>query len=53
MRGRIECGEVGPGEPPRVVIDGRELTWNELGRLVSSLEGWQVGLPILDRTDGV
>ena len=53
VRGRIECGEDGPGEPPCLVIDGRELTWDDFGRLLSSYEGWQFKLEIRDRTDEV
>jgi hypothetical protein len=35
------------------VIDGRELTWDDFGRLLSSYEGWQFKLEIRDRTDEV
>jgi hypothetical protein len=26
---------------PLVVIDGREISWDELGRLAAAFEGWQ------------
>lgn len=53
VRGRIECGEDGPGESPILVVDGRELSWEEFGRLLSGYEGWQFKLEIADRTDEV
>jgi len=36
---------------PVVVIDGREFTWEEFGRMLLSFEGWQFRLEILDPTD--
>lgn len=53
VRGRIECGEDGFGESPMLVIDGRELSWEAFGRLLSGYEGWQFKLEIADRTDEV
>jgi hypothetical protein len=33
------------------VVDGRELSWNELGHAVSSFEGWRFRLVVEDRCD--
>lgn len=39
------------GGPPRVVIDGRELSWDEFGDALSSYEGWRFRLVIDERCD--
>lgn len=39
------------GGPPRVVVDGRELTWDELGYLLSSYEGWRFRLTLHEQGD--
>jgi hypothetical protein len=31
---------------PLVVIDGREISWDELGRVAAAFEGWQFKLPV-------
>lgn len=36
---------------PVIVIDGREFTWEEFGRLLLSFEGWQFCMEIIDPTD--
>jgi hypothetical protein len=36
---------------PRMVIDGREITWTELGRMLMTYEGWQFKLEIFDKAD--
>ncbi|MCK6432266.1 MAG: hypothetical protein L6Q68_04450 [Aquabacterium sp.] len=38
---------------PMVVIDGREISWDELGRRVAAFEGWQFKLEFPDRSDEV
>ncbi len=37
------------GEPYDVVVDGRTLSWEELGRALESFEGWRFRLVIEDR----
>ncbi|MCA1671896.1 MAG: hypothetical protein LC799_06710, partial [Actinobacteria bacterium] len=37
------------GTPYNVVIDGRTLTWEELGLALDSYEGWNFRLVIEDR----
>jgi len=34
---------------PMLVIDGKEVTWAEFGRMLSTFEGWQFKLDIFDR----
>jgi hypothetical protein len=36
-----------------LVIDGREVTWEQFGRLLMSFEGWQFKLEIRDRSEEV
>jgi hypothetical protein len=36
---------------PIVVIDGQEISWEEFGHMMSSFEGWQFKLEMLDRSD--
>ena len=38
---------------PMVVIDGREISWNKLGRMVATFEGWQFKLEFRDRSDEI
>jgi len=52
VRGYISSDFDRDPEPlPVVVIDGRELTWEEFGRMLLSFEGWQFRLEIIDRTE--
>jgi hypothetical protein len=37
------------GAPPRVVVDGRELSWDELGYALGAFEGWRFRLVAEDR----
>ena len=51
--GRIEWDEAGDGRTPLLVIDGREVSWDEFGRMLMSFEGWQFRLAIRDRSEDV
>jgi hypothetical protein len=51
VRGRIEWDAAEDGRVPIVVIDGREFTWDEFGRMVMSFEGWQFKLEIRDKSE--
>lgn len=51
VRGRIECGQSETSQVPTVVVDGRELSWNEFGRILTSFDGWQFKLEICDQSD--
>ena len=51
VRGRIEWDESQDGRVPLVTVDGREITWDEFGRMLMSFEGWQFKLEIRDKSD--
>lgn len=51
VRGRIEWDDAHDGRVPLLVIDGREIDWDELGRMLMSFEGWQFKLNIVDKSD--
>jgi hypothetical protein len=51
VQGQIECDEAQDGHGPVLVIDGREITWNDFGRLLMSFEGWQFPLNIRDKSE--
>ncbi|MEX3968696.1 hypothetical protein AB4Y42_42305 [Paraburkholderia sp. EG286B] len=51
VRGRIEWDESQPGHLPLVVVDGKEVSWDDLGRMLMSMEGWQFRLEIVDPSD--
>lgn len=47
VAGRLEWNP--DGGPLRVVVDGRPMSWEELGRALDSYEGWRFRLLIDDR----
>lgn len=51
VRGRVEWDEAQEGLVPRVVVDGRSLSWFELGAMLMSFEGWQFRLDLIDPCD--
>jgi hypothetical protein len=51
VRGRIEWDSAQKGRLPRVMIDGRDFTWEELGRMLMTFEGWQFKLSIHDPSE--
>jgi hypothetical protein len=53
VRGRIEWNEAGEGRVPLLVVDGREISWNEFGRMLMTFEGWQFKLEIRDKSEEV
>ena len=53
VRGRIDWDEEADGRLPMLVIDGREVTWAQFGRLLMTFEGWQFKLEIRDRSEEV
>lgn len=50
---RIDWDESEDGYVPLVVVDGREITWEEFGHMLMSFEGWQFKLDIFDPCDEV
>jgi hypothetical protein len=53
VRGRIDWDENEDGHLPLLVIDGREVTWEQFGQMLMSYEGWQFKLEIKDPSDEV
>lgn len=53
MRGRIEWDDDRNGLVPLMVVDGREISWEEFGKMLMSFEGWQFKLEIVERSDEV
>ena len=51
VRGRIDWDETEVGRVPLVVVDGQEIRWEELGRMLMTFEGWQFRLELFDRSD--
>jgi hypothetical protein len=48
VRDRIKWDDIDDGQLPLLVIDGREIDWNEFGRMLMSHEGAQFKLTIAD-----
>ena len=51
VRGKIEWDDAHDGRMPLLIIDGREVTWDELGRMLMSFEGWQFKLTVADKSE--
>jgi len=53
LRGTVDSDPDEDHRAPMVVIDGREISWDELGRMVATFEGWQFKLEFRDRSEEV
>lgn len=52
VRARIEWNEEDEeARTPRLVIDGREIDWDEFGRMLMTFDGWQFKLNIADKSE--
>jgi hypothetical protein len=51
VRGKIEWDDSQDGSVPILNIDGREVSWQEFGRMLMSFEGWQFKLEIRDKSE--
>jgi hypothetical protein len=51
VRGKIEWDDSQDGSVPQLNVDGREITWQEFGRMLMSFEGWQFKLEIRDKSE--
>ena len=51
MRGRIEWDDEEDGRVPLMVVDGREISWEEFGQMLMSFEGWQFKFEVFERSD--
>jgi hypothetical protein len=53
VQGRIEWDETHDGRVPLLVIDGREIDWDEFGRMLMTFEGWQFRLNLMDKSESL
>jgi hypothetical protein len=53
VRGLITWDENSEDRMPLLVIDGREISWDEFGRMLMTFEGWQFKLEIRDKSEEV
>jgi hypothetical protein len=53
VRGRITSDLDEDVRMPKLVIDGREISWEEFGRMVMTFEGFQFRMEIKDRSEEV
>ncbi len=51
VRGRITWDDENDGRIPRLVIDGKPVSWEELGRMLMAYEGWNFKLEIYDGSE--
>ena len=51
VQGKVEWDEAEDGRVPLLIIDGREITWEDFGRMLMSFEGWQFKLNIADKSE--
>ena len=51
VRGRITWDDAHDGQLPLLVIDGREIDWNQFGGMLMSYEGAQFKLTIADKSE--
>ena len=51
VRGRIESDQSPDGGLPLLVIDGREIGWEQFGQMLMTYEGWQFRLTISDKSE--
>src|SRR5437867_811045 len=50
VQGRIEWDDAQDGRLPLLIIDGRDVSWDEFGRMLMTFEGWQFKLNISDNS---
>ncbi len=53
VRGRIDCDPDSGLSIPLLVIDGREVSWHDFGRMLMTFEGWRFKLTIEDPGDEI
>ncbi|MCZ7561910.1 MAG: hypothetical protein M5U30_19215 [Burkholderiaceae bacterium] len=53
VRARIESDADGKTDMPVVVIDGRNISWDEFGRMVATYTGFQFKLELRDLSDDI
>ena len=53
VRAGISCDLDADLRRPMLVIDGREVDWDDFGTMLMTFEGWQFRMEIVDRSDEV
>jgi hypothetical protein len=53
LRGTVDGDPDADHRVPQVVVDGREISWDELGRMVAAFEGWQFKLEFRDLSEEI
>lgn len=53
IRGRIEWDSASDGRVPLLVVDGREVDWEEFGRMLMGFEGFHFRLHLHDKSEEV
>ena len=53
VRGQISAGLEADERTPLLIIDGREVSWEQFGRMLMTFEGWQFRMEIVDLSDEV
>ena len=53
VQGMVESDRDHDGRVPLLIIDGREIAWDEFGRMLMSFEGWQFKLNLADKSEEV
>ena len=53
VRGRIDSDESFVDRTPLIIVDGREISWEQFGQMLMTFEGWQFKLEIIDPSDEV
>jgi hypothetical protein len=51
VRAKIEADIDQDGRVPLLIIDGKEITWREFGRILMSFEGWQFKMELADKRE--
>lgn len=51
VRGRIAADLLCDQRCPMLIIDGKEVTWEDFGRMLMSFEGWQFRMDLIDRSE--
>ncbi len=51
VRGQIQWDSDEDGPVPLLVVDGREIAWEQFGRMLMTLEGWRFKLEIRDKSE--
>jgi hypothetical protein len=51
VRGRIQWDRTNDGHVPLMIVDGREVSWDDFGRMLMSFEGFQFELNIRDKSE--